>query len=657
MRGANQKLRSIQSSTRRQQHAKPVHWRAPLQLEALEERAMPTTITIGASKDNTLYQSTAGDISNGAGSYFIAGETNGGLIRRGVIAFDIAGNISAGATINSVSLSLHMSQTQAGAETVQLQRLTADWGEGTSNADSNPGRGASATTGDATWVYRFYSTDKWSNTGGDFVSTVSASASVGSAGFYTWGSTTQMVTDVQNWLDHPSSSFGWIVIGDESTSQTAKRFDSSKNSTSADRPALTIDYTASTSSAATLAVSGFSSSVTAGMAGTVTVTAKDSSGNTATDYRGTVKFTSSDPQATLPANYTFTAVDAGVHTFTNAVTLKIAGANQSITATDTATSSITGSQTGITVTPAAVDHLKVATPASAKAGTPFDLTVTAQDPYNNTAVNYTGTVSFTSSDTGATLPPNYTFMASDNGVHSFASGAILIHAGSQTVTATDTATSSITGSGPVAVAPAAANHLKVSTPGSATAGAAFDLTVTAQDVYNNTAVNYTGTVTFTSSDAGATLPSNYTFLASDNGVHTFSSGATLILAGSQTIKATDTTTGSIAGTGPVTVSPATLDHFSITSAGTVAAGTPFDLIVTALDKYGNTVTNYAGTVTFTTSDQDPQVSLPANYTFTSADNGTHTFSGGATLYTSGNQTITVMDTSDNTLFGILTVTL
>ena len=46
-----------------------------------------------------------------------------------------------------------------------------------------------------------------------------------------------------------------------------------------------------------------------------TVTAYDAYGNLATGYVGTVHFTSSDPKAVLPANDTFTAADAGVHTF------------------------------------------------------------------------------------------------------------------------------------------------------------------------------------------------------------------------------------------------------------------------------------------------------------------------------------------------------
>jgi len=344
--------------TRHHKKSRPAPRRAMLQLEELEGRVVPTTIVLGPSKDNTLYQSIVGDISNGAGDSFFAGRVGtmgGGAIRRGVIGFDIADNIPAGSTINSATLSLHLSQTRPGTQTVELHRLSADWGEGTSNANGSPGQGAPATTNDATWVYRFYSTATWANPGGDFVTTVSASTSVGSFGFYTWGSTAQMVADVQSWLDNPTSSFGWIVLGNESSSGTAKRFDTKENATEVNRPTLTIDYT-SPSAASTFMVSGFPSPVTAGVAGTVTVTALDANGNIATGYTGTVHLASSDPLAGLPNNYTFTLADAGVHTFTNQFTLKTAG-TQSITATDTVTGTITGTQSGITVNPAAADHL------------------------------------------------------------------------------------------------------------------------------------------------------------------------------------------------------------------------------------------------------------------------------------------------------------
>lgn len=101
----------------------------------------------------------------------------------------------------------------------------------------------------------------------------------------------------------------------------------------------------------TLAVTGFPSPQTTGVAGSVTVTAKDGANNTASGYTGTIHFTSSDSAAVLPANYTFVADDNGTHTFTNGVTLKTAG-TQAIIATDTVTATITGTQSGISVTPA-----------------------------------------------------------------------------------------------------------------------------------------------------------------------------------------------------------------------------------------------------------------------------------------------------------------
>jgi hypothetical protein len=58
-----------------------------------------------------------------------------------------------------------------------------------------------------------------------------------------------------------------------------------------------------------------------------------------------------------------------------------------------------------------------------------------------------------------------------------------------------------------------------------------------------------------------------------------------------------------------------------------------------VDRYGNIDSNYRGTVSFGTSDPDPAVVLPPSYTFLATDAGMVTFSGGATLITTGNQTI------------------
>lgn len=71
-----------------------------------------------------------------------------------------------------------------------------------------------------------------------------------------------------------------------------------------------------------------------------TLTAYDVNDNVATGYRGTVRFTS--PGATLPADYTFTAADAGSHSFPSGFTLNTPGAAV-ITFTDLADATITGS--------------------------------------------------------------------------------------------------------------------------------------------------------------------------------------------------------------------------------------------------------------------------------------------------------------------------
>src|SRR5207244_1791967 len=134
-------------------------------------------------------------------------------------------------------------------------------------------------------------------------------------------------------------------------------------------------------------------------------------------------------------------------------------------------------------------------------------------------------------------------------------GVILTQAGLRTITTTDTAASSITGSANATVNPAGAASLTVSTPPSTTAGVPFSITVTAKDAYNNVATGYLGSVHFSGGGSGATLPTNYAFTAGDAGVHTFS-GVILTQAGNQAITATDTITASITGSANVTVNPA-----------------------------------------------------------------------------------------------------
>jgi hypothetical protein len=205
-------------------------------------------VSLAPAKDNTLYESAEDSpLSNGQGPFLFAGRTLQGsdALRRGLIAFDIAGQLPAGATIGTVTLTLRMSRAPSPTPyAIHLHRLTADWGEGGSDTGAGGGgTGQPAEPGDATWHHRFYTPTPqsipWAAPGGDFEPTSSASQSVSGEGLYVWGSTAQMVADVQLWLDQPATDFGWILIGEESTAQSAKRFDSREYPEAASTPGAT----------------------------------------------------------------------------------------------------------------------------------------------------------------------------------------------------------------------------------------------------------------------------------------------------------------------------------------------------------------------------------------------------------------------------------
>jgi len=86
-------------------------------------------------------------------------------------------------------------------------------------------------------------------------------------------------------------------------------------------------------------------------------------------------------------------------------------------------------------------QFSVTGPASSGAGFAFTFTVTARDAAYNVATNYAGMVQFTSSDPAAKLPPNSKLV---NGTGTFS--ATLTNAGFQTITATDTVSTSLMGS-------------------------------------------------------------------------------------------------------------------------------------------------------------------------------------------------------------------
>jgi hypothetical protein len=237
--------------------------------------ATPTTftVTIGATKDNNIFADNTSN-SNAKGPNFVAGSNGSGFARRALLAFDIASNIPAGATITAASLDLNMVHTSgsAGPQNFDLHSLLENWGEATSLDAGNPGNGVPATPGDATWNNSFDPGTLWTTPGGTYAGSVSASTIVDAIGSYTWTSA-GMVSDVQNWLDNAVSDYGWILIGNEASPLTAKRFDSRENLVPANQPALTITYSVSP-------VLGTSNVLTGLGAGTYTVVVTDFNGCT-----------------------------------------------------------------------------------------------------------------------------------------------------------------------------------------------------------------------------------------------------------------------------------------------------------------------------------------------------------------------------------------
>ena len=189
-------------------------------------------VTILPNADATLYENLSGDTGNGSGRGLFVGRNNSNSLYRSLIRFDIAGEVPAGATIDSVTLTLFCSRTISPPTPVSLHRAMGSWDEGPSNPAGNEGSGAPAQDGDVTWLYTSFmfpgpGSPAWNNPGGDFDPTPSATTLVeGEAVFYSWTSA-QLAADVQSWLDGTAANDGWLMIGEEGGGgATSKRFSS-----------------------------------------------------------------------------------------------------------------------------------------------------------------------------------------------------------------------------------------------------------------------------------------------------------------------------------------------------------------------------------------------------------------------------------------------
>lgn len=184
------------------------------------------TVALNPTQDGSI-RSGATTTSTPTGSLF-AGTTgsDGDGERRALLEFDLS-SIPPGSTINSARLQMTVTLVPGGTacpspvnNSVALRVLTSSWAE------------------DATWNNRIVvPPTAWGAAGGDFLG-ASATTLVTGLGLYQW---TGLQADVQAWVDGTRANNGWILDG--SNSACSARAFGSRESVSAQRPTLIVDYT------------------------------------------------------------------------------------------------------------------------------------------------------------------------------------------------------------------------------------------------------------------------------------------------------------------------------------------------------------------------------------------------------------------------------
>jgi len=356
----------------------------------------------------------------------------------------------------------------------------------------------------------------------------------------------------------------------------------------------------------------------AGAAFNVTLTALDEYSNTATGYAGAKTLAWSTPANApngtapeYPATVTFTA-GAGT------ASIKLYDAQSTTLKAKEGATTVEGTSGSFTVKAAAAASFSLPTPAEQTAGTAFNETVTAWDPWHNTAKSYAGAKTVTFSEPASSpsgLAPSYPATVT------FTAGAgtasiKLYDVQSTTLKAKEGTIEGTTGS--FAVKAGATKKFTAPTPAEQEAGIAFNVTLTATDEWGNLAKTYTGAKTIAwsgpASSPNATAPeypSTATAVTFTEGVGTASS-LKLSDAQSMTLKAKEGTIE--VTTGSFTVKAAAAERFAWAhpevSAGALEAGTcPFACKTTSIgagkkfkarasvtDAYGNIASNLGAAV-------------------------------------------------------------
>ena len=273
--------------------------------------------------------------------------------------------------------------------------------------------------------------------------------------------------------------------------------------------------------------------------------------------------------------------------------------------------------------------------------------------------DYSGTVTFESSDLAAVLPEDYTFVpASDQGVHTFTVAFNTVdsetHQATHYLTATDTVDSSISGtqSGILVQESPSISYFEVAFSGDdVIATEPTVVTVTAYNQWDEVYTGYDGTVTFDSDDVGADLPADTAFEPAMSGVQDFD--VTFSTPGMHLVNVSDVGAIDATGEGSVTVLAAPeADYFTLTGVDDPAeVNTDQTMTVTVYDQYDRVFMSYEGTVTFE-ANRTGEVMLPSDSTFSLGDPTVEVI---INFTAEGYFTVWCNDTSDSAISGVLEV--
>ncbi len=379
--------------------------------------------------------------------------------------------------------------------------------------------------------------------------------------------------------------------------------------------------------------------VTATAPFSLAVAAEDSSGNVDPTFAGpvTLSLAANPGGATLSGTLTAVAV-GGVATFHN-VSINNAASGYTLQATAAGMAAATTGAFGALATGKATQLVVTAAPpASVAAGSPFGLTVKAEDFLGHTDSSFTGPVTIADANgvLGGTLTVNAVA-----GVATFPPELSLGQAADDDPLTLTTTGSMQSATLDIAVTPAAANQLVVPIPGTGIlTGAAFEVHVFAEDQFGDVDPNFNGSVTLSlgTNPPGANLGGTVTVNAA-GGVADFpglsiskpGSGFTLNAAGA----------GGILGAGPAFNVTNDQLVFSTLPAAGVTAGSAFSLVVEAENGAGQVDGSFAGSVTV--ADVFPGQTLSGTTTAT-AVKGVATFSG-LTIGQAGPATMLVAQSS------------